>query len=122
MIEILIWVAGIVVYVGMAMFTAGYMAGQWAHERVREGYCDRDPGWYYDHPGIWFGGLCWPIILVYALFLKHLLNLGGAMAMKNGETRRVRIELEKKIRVEQERLQREAEEEIETELRKQRAA
>lgn len=121
MIETLIWIAASIAYVGIGMWTAGYIAGKWAHEKRQEGY-SREPSWYYDHPGIWFGGALWPIIAVYGLFLVHLLNLGGKMALRNSETRRVRIELEKKIRVEQERLQREAEEEIEETLRKQRAA
>lgn len=122
MIEALIWVAASITYLGVGMWTAGYIAGKWAHEHNQDNYGKREPKWYYDHPGIWFGGALWPIVLVYSLFLFHFLNLGGRMAMKNAETRKVRIELEKKIRVEQEKLQREAEEEIESVLRKSRAA
>jgi len=119
----LIVIAIIVGYSAVGAWVWGYWCAHLAnqynieHDNAPNSSWAREPSWYYDTPSPAVAAVCWPVYMLFHLllgkFFVWLAKLGEKRAVKGQKSKRLRIELEKKIRIEQERIEREVEKEIE---------
>lgn len=113
----LIITSSVLSYIMVGLWVFGYTAGRDGRGEITTHNDGSIYGlWYYrDEADQILAGIFWPVVLLFWV-LKPIPHLGYRRGVKSMKSRRIRIELEKKIRVETDRAEKEALAEVEAML------